>query len=360
MRQYIFKRLLMLIPVLFFVSFGVFALMRFIPGDAALLMVAGGEDALSDPAVAEALRHKLGLDKPAFPVTVQLPRFERDKLDKERPPIVEVGPVKVWWNPKVEASLVDNQYVQWIWAIISRGDLGKSFWTEEPVMSEILKRLPVTLELAIGAMVITVLVAIPTGVISAIRQDTGTDYASRLIGVIGIAAPGFWIGTLLIVFPAIWWGYLPPLGYVEPWVDPWSNFRQFIFPCLALGFGHAAANMRMTRSQMLEVLRQDYIRTAWAKGLRERIVIFRHALRNAMIPVLTLLGIDFGRLLGRTVIMETVFALPGVGTLTLRSIFQRDYPQIQGNVLFIAFLFVAINLVVDVAYAWFDPRIRYS
>jgi len=359
MRQYIIKRLLMLIPVLFFVSLAVFTLMRFIPGDAALLMVSGGEDALSDPEVAEALRKKLGLNKPAFPITVPLPRFERDRLDKERPPFVEVGPVKVWWNPKIEVS-ADNQYTDWMFKILTKGDLGKSFWTEEPVMSEILKRLPVTLELAIGAMIITVLVAIPTGVISAIRQDTGTDYVARFIGLVGIAAPGFWIGTLLIVFPAIWWGYLPPLGYVEPWVDPWSNFRQFIFPCLALGFADAASNMRMTRSQMLEVLRQDYIRTAWAKGLRERMVIFRHALRNAMIPVLTLLGIDFGRLLGRTVIMETVFALPGVGTLTLRSIFQRDYPQIQGNVLFIALIFVSINLVVDIAYAWFDPRIRYS
>jgi peptide/nickel transport system permease protein len=252
-----------------------------------------------------------------------------------------------------------QQYWDWISGVL-RGDWGTSFTTEEPVFSELMRRLPVTLELAIGTTIISLLIAIPVGVISATRQDTPIDYIARVTSIGGLSMPGFWLGTLLIVFPAIWWGYLPPLSYVPLLEDPWANFRQFIFPCLAMGAAFSATAARMTRSTMLEVLRQDYIRTAFAKGLRERRVVYQHALKNAMIPVVTIVGIDFGYLLGRTVIIESVFALPGIGSLTLRSIFQRDYPQIQGNVLFIAVAFVLINLLVDVLYAWLDPRIRYS
>jgi peptide/nickel transport system permease protein len=319
MRQYIVKRVLLLIPVLFVISIVVFTLMRLIPGDAALLMVVGGQQSIQDPQVVAELRHRLGLDKPYV-----------------------------------------VQYVEWVWNILRYGDMGTSFWTGEPVMLEILRRLPVTIELAIGTMLIAQCIAIPIGIISATRQDTPLDYTSRVISIAGLSVPGFWIGTLLLIFPAIWFSYRPPPGYVPLWVDPWVNLQQFLLPCLAMGVNDGAQSMRMTRSQMLEVVRQDYIRTAWAKGLRERAVIFRHALRNALIPVVTIVGIDFGYLLGRTVVLETVFALPGLGSLTLSAILHRDYPQIQGNILVITTMFVLVNLVVDVLYAWLDPRIRYG
>lgn len=307
----------MLIPVLFVVSLTVFVLMRLIPGDAALLMVAGGED-VYDPALVEALRHKLGLDKP-YAV----------------------------------------QYVEWLWKIVRHGDMGTSFWTGEPVAQEILRRLPITAELAVGTVIISLLIALPAGVVSAVRQDSLLDYSGRFISIAGLSMPSFWIATLFIIYGAIWFGYLPPPGYKPPWQDPWINFQQFILPCIAMGFHDSARAMRMTRSQMLEVVRQDYIRTAWAKGLRERSIILRHAIRNAMIPVITVVGIDFGYLLGRTVVVEAVFSLPGLGSLTLSAISHRDYPQIQGNVLVIATMFLIINFLVDIFYAVIDPRIRY-
>jgi peptide/nickel transport system permease protein len=318
MLQYVIRRLLMMFPVLFVVSLTVFALMRLLPGDAALLMAVGGEGALFDPAVAEALRDKLGLNKPYV-----------------------------------------VQYLEWIWNILRYGDLGTSFWTGEPVVTEILRRLLLTANLAIGTVIISVAIAIPVGVISAVRQDSFLDYAGRFISISGLSMPGFWIGTLFVLFGAIWFGYLPPPGYVPPWVNPWVNFQQMFLPALTMGISDSARAMRMTRSQMLEVIRQDYIRTGWAKGLRERSVVVKHALKNALIPVVTIVGIDFGYLLGRTVIVETVFSLPGLGSLTLSAIFNRDYPQIQGNVLVIAAIFVAVNFVVDVIYALIDPRIRY-
>lgn len=318
MLQYVIKRLLLIFPVLFVVSLIVFALMRLLPGDAALLMAVGGESALLDPTVVEALRRKLGLDKP-YAV----------------------------------------QYLEWIWNIVRYGNFGTSFWTGEPVLAEILRRLPITVELAIGTVIISLVMAIPIGVISAVRQDSFLDYSGRFISIAGLSMPGFWIGTLFIIFGAIWFGYLPPPGYTLPWDNPWINFQQVILPCLAMGINDSARSMRMTRSQMLEVIRQDYIRTAWAKGLRERSVILRHAIRNALIPVVTIVGIDFGYLLGRTVVVETVFSLPGLGSLTLSAIFHRDYPQIQGNVLVIAAMFVFVNFIVDIIYAFIDPRIRY-
>lgn len=318
MLRYIVHRISMLVPVLFVVSLTVFALMRMLPGDAALLMVAGGEDALYDQAVVEALRQKLGLDKP-YAV----------------------------------------QYVEWVWNIVRHGDMGTSFWTGEPVTQEILRRLPITAELAVGTVLISLVIALPAGILSAVRQNSWLDYSGRFISIAGLSMPSFWIATLFIIFAAIWFSYLPPPGYTPPWEGPWINFQQFILPCIAMGFHDSARSMRMTRSQMLEVVRQDYIRTAWAKGLRERSIIVRHALRNAMIPVITVVGIDFGYLLGRTVVVEAVFSLPGLGSLTLSAIAHRDYPQIQGNVLVIATMFLAINFLVDILYAVIDPRIRY-
>ncbi len=318
MLQYVLKRLLMIIPVLFVVSLTVFGLMRMIPGDAALLIAAEGENGLNDPTVVEALRHKLGLDKP-YAV----------------------------------------QYMEWVWSIVRHGNMGTSFWTGEPVFKEILRRLPITAELAIGTVIISLTIAIPVGVLAAVRQDTFLDYTGRFLCVAGLSIPGFWIGTLFIIFGAIWFGYFPPPGYTSAWLHPWTNFQQVILPCLAMGINDSARSMRMTRSQMLEVIRQDYIRTAWAKGLRERSVILRHAIWNAMIPVITIVGIDFGYLLGRTVVLETVFSLPGLGTLTLSAILHRDYPQIQGNVLVIATMVVIVNFLVDISYSIIDPRIRY-
>lgn len=318
MQEYTTKRVLLLIPTLLLVSLLIFSLMRIVPGDYALLKAMGSEGSLADPSIYEQLQRKLGLDRPYH-----------------------------------------VQYLDWIWKIACCGDMGRSFQTSKPVFDDILASLPVTIELAIGATIVSIIIAIPAGVISAVRQDSWADYLGRMVAIAGLSAPGFWIGTLLIVFPAFLWGYLPPLGYVSPFQNLGANLQQFLFPSIALGAAFSARVMRMTRSQMLEVLRQDYIRTAWAKGLREGVVVLRHALKNAMIPVITIVGVDFGYLLGRTVVIEAVFVLPGLGSSTLKAIYQRDYPQIQGNILFIAAMFVAVNLMVDITYAWFDPRIRY-
>ena len=319
MIHYVAKRLALLIPAWILVSVAIFSLMRVIPGDYPSLRAFGGDDAAGNPEAAEALRQQLGLDRPYL-----------------------------------------VQYAEWIWRMACCADMGMSFWTGQPVAKEIVERLPVTIELAVFTTLVSLALAIPAGVLSAIRQETFADYLARFATVGGLSVPGFWIGTLLIVLPAVWFGYLPPMGYVNPLEDPGRNLQQFFFPCIALGVAFSAQLMRMTRSQMLEVLRQDYVRTAWAKGLRERMVIYRHALKNALIPVITLVGLEFGFLLGRTVIIESVFVLPGLGSSTLRAVLTRDYPQVQGNILFIATAFIAINLVVDVGYAWFDPRIKYG
>ncbi len=319
MRQYIAKRLLLLLPTWVLVTITIFALMRIVPGDYAALKAFGGEGAAGSEEIMQQLRQNLGLDQPVY-----------------------------------------VQYVDWIWRMARYGDMGTSFSTKRPVAQEIMDRFPVTLELAVGTTVVSLLIAIPVGVLSAIRQDTPADYLARLLSIGGLSMPGFWIGTMLIVFPAIWFGYLPPMGYVSPFEDLGANLQQFFFPSLALGATFAGTSMRMTRSQMLEVLRQDYVRTASAKGLRERTIIFRHALKNAMIPVVSIVGLDFGYLLGRTVVIESVFVLPGLGSSTLRAVTLRDYPQVQGNILFIATLFVLINIIVDVTYAWFNPQIRYG
>jgi peptide/nickel transport system permease protein len=293
--------------------------MRMIPGDAALLMAVGGEGATGNLQVYETLKHQLGLDRPLY-----------------------------------------VQFVDWLWQFVRYGDLGTSYWTKDAVMSQILSRLPVTLELAIGATIIGVGIAIPWGVMAAIRQDRAGDYVPRVVSVILLSAPNFWIGTLLVVLPAIWFRYMPPLGYVSFFDNPLANMQQFVFPWLALGTRLIGTSLRMTRSTMLEVMHQDYIRTAWAKGLRERGVVYRHALNNAMIPVVTVIGGQIAFLLGGSVVIETVFGLPGLGSLTLQSIYQRDYPQIQGNVLFIALIVIGVNLIIDISYDWFDPRIRYK
>jgi len=226
-------------------------------------------------------------------------------------------------------------------------------------LNEMMRRLPLTVELAIGTVVISLFIAIPTGIISAVRQDSLLDYIGRFLSIAGLSMPGFWIGTLFIIFGAIWFGYLPPPGFTSPLENPWTNFQQIILPCLAMGINDSARSMRMTRSQMLEVIRQDYIRTAWAKGLRERTVIVRHAMKNALIPVVTVIGLLVGSLVGGNVVLETMFALPGMGQFVVVSFLNNDLPMVQGVVLILGTVLVLTNTVVDISYAWLDPRIRY-
>lgn len=321
MRGYILRRLLMLFPLLLGVSMVIFALVRIIPGDVAVLMLAGSSGAAipsgSDELLQE-IRRSLDLDKP-----------------------------------------VHVQYGIWLWNLV-QGDLGISYWTRRPILDEIGRALPVTIELAVLSLLISVLVGIPIGVLSAIRQDSRLDYGGRLFSIGALSIPDFWIGTMLILFPLLWFGWIPTIKYTPLFRDPLANLQQLVFPALALGLHNSGPIMRMVRSSMLEVVRQDYIRTAWAKGLRESTVTRRHALKNAAIPVLSLIGVRLGRLLGGTVVMEQIFVVPGMGLLVLGAINERDYPLVQGVVILFAALFLFINLLVDILYAWLDPRIHYQ
>jgi peptide/nickel transport system permease protein len=251
-----------------------------------------------------------------------------------------------------------EQYALWVWQMVSLSP-GESLFTGEPITTSLKKAVPVTIELAALAMVLGIVIAVPIGVISATRQDTTADYAGRVVAVSGLSIPDFWLGTLVITFAALWFHWIPPVGYTSFWVDPWRNLQQFLLPAAVLGFRLAAATMRMTRSTVLEVLREDYVRTAWAKGLAGRIVVYKHALKNALIPVVTIIGGQLGVLLAGTVVVETIFALPGMGRLTVEAILFRDYPVVQTNVMLVAGTLVTLNLLVDLSYAWLDPRIRY-
>jgi len=251
-----------------------------------------------------------------------------------------------------------EQYALWLWQMVSFNP-GYSIFTNEPIAVSLRKAIPVTLELAALSMVIGLVVAVPIGVLSATRQDSASDYAGRVVAVSGLSFPDFWLGTLVITFAAIWFHWIPPIGYVSFWESPWRNLQQFLLPAAVLGFRLSAATMRMTRSTVLEVLREDYVRTAWAKGLGGRIVVYKHALKNALIPVVTIVGGQLGVLLAGTVVVETIFALPGMGRLTVEAILYRDYPVVQTNVMLVAATLVTLNLVVDLTYAWLDPRIRY-
>jgi peptide/nickel transport system permease protein len=315
MTQYIFRRLLLAIPVLIAVSILIFGGVRVIPGDVCRLV-------LQTPEVTEEqcarVEQRLGLDKPAT-----------------------------------------TQYLKWMGGIV-RGDFGTSMISRRNVWKEIQTRMYLTVELAVLAATFAVLIAIPIGVYSALKQDQLPDYALRLMTIGWLSMPAFWVATMLITFPAKWWGYSPPVGYAHLWQDPLKNLEQLYLPAISLGLALSASLARLTRSSMLEVLRQDFVRTARAKGLRDRVVMYRHALKNAMLPVITLFGLQFGFLLGGTVVLESIYALPGLGTLLLTAVIQKDYTQIQGIVLFFAVLIVGINLLVDLSYAWFDPRVRFA
>ena len=317
MSTYIAKRILLIVPTLFGAAALVFVIMRVIPGDVALLIFGGDQAGHIDPKQLEAMRHRLGLDR----------------------------------------SLL-AQFGTWLWGVV-RFDFGKSLWTGQPVVEELLIRLPLTLELALAATVVSVLIAIPLGILAAARQDTWVDYLVRVFSIGGLAIPSFWVGILIILFLVIYFGWGPPLEFTPPWVDPWANFQMMVWPVLTVGYRYAAVTTRMTRSTMLEVLREDYIRTAWAKGLAERAVVIRHALKNSMLPVITLIGTEFAFLIGGLVVTETVFTLNGVGRFMIDAVSHRDYPVVQALIFLIAFGFVVVNLLVDLTYAWFDPRIRY-
>src|SRR5215471_2555986 len=314
MHPYLARRLLLVVPTLLGVSLFVFLLVRLLPGDAVAML----QQDYSYARDADELRTRLGLDRP-----------------------------------------VQIQYFDWLVNVL-QGNLGTSLRTNQPVTTEIFNRLPVTAELGVMAIVFGLLISIPVGVISAVRQDTRTDYLARGSAIAMLAIPGFWLGTLVITLPSIWWQWTPPLRYTRLWDDPGKNLSQMILPAVILGIALSGTVMRLTRAQMLEVLRQDYVRTASAKGLDERAVVFRHALRNAFIPVLTLLGLEVAIIVGGAVVIENVFALPGVGRYLLEGIQYRDYPLIQAVNLIFATVIVLANLLVDLLYGWFDPRVRYA
>ena len=335
MRAYLIRRLLLIIPTLFILTILVFLSVRFIPGDVIDVMMSKMEMYFNwDERDREVLEQRLGLD---VPVHVQYGRW------------IGVLPSPDW----VTGESRYNGLLQ--------GTLGQSLLRgQEAVEDRIFGRLPVTIELGVMAIVIGLVIALPVGIYSAIRQDTAADYAGRSIAVIGLATPNFWLGIMVMIFPALWWGWSPPMELVSFTEDPLGNLGVFLIPSLILGTAMAAATMRMTRTMMLEVLRQDYIRTAWSKGLKEKVVVIRHALKNALIPVVTLIGLQLPILVGGAVIMENIFNLPGLGRLLLNALNDRDYPMVSGINLVFATGVVGINLFIDLFYAFLDPRVRYE
>jgi peptide/nickel transport system permease protein len=255
---------------------------------------------------------------------------------------------------------VYGQYFRWVGNIVLHGDFGKSMWTTTSVISEIGAAWPVTLELGLLAIIISQLIALPIGIFSALRQDTWGDYVSRSFAILFMAIPGFWLATLVMVFPSIWWGWTPSIVYIPFVKDPIASLGMFILPAFVLGLNGSGSTMRMTRTMMLEVMRQDFIRTAWAKGLRERVVVTRHTLKNALIPVITIIGMQLPSVIGGAVIIETIFGLPGMGRLIVTSTTQRDYTMVSGVMLFFAIGLVLINIAVDLMYGVLDPRVHYQ
>jgi peptide/nickel transport system permease protein len=242
---------------------------------------------------------------------------------------------------------------------VVRLDFGKSLWTGAPILEEIMIRLPLTLEVAIFATIVSTIIAIPLGTLAAIRQDSWVDYVVRIVSIGGLAIPAFWTGIMIILFLVIYFEWGPPLEFVSITRDPWENLKQLVWPIISVGYRNAAVAARMTRSTVLEVMREDYVRTAWAKGLQERQVVVKHALKNALLPVITIIGTEIAFLIGGLVVTETVFTLNGLGRFMVDAIAHRDIPVVQTLVLFIAFAFVFVNLVIDLLYGWFDPRISY-
>jgi peptide/nickel transport system permease protein len=316
MARYVAVRLYSMALTLAGLSVLVFLMLRLVPGTVVEQMI--GADAIANPAMVEELKRFFGLDQP-------------------------------WWV----------QYSRWI-GHLAQGDLGTSWRTGKPVATLILERLPVTIELTLFSVAFALLLGIPAGILSAARRDQAVDNVARVGALLGLSVPVFWQGTMLILFFSIYLRWMPPLMWVDFFTDPRRNLTIMMLPALCLGTASAANIARTTRAGMLDVLRSEYIRTAAAKGLSRRLVILKHALKNALIPIVTVAGLQVGILLGGTVVVEEVFTLPGVGRLVLWSIYQRDYPLTQSTILFIAVMFMAINLAVDLLYGVLDPRIRYS
>ena len=319
MKQYIARRFVLFIPTLLLTTIIVFVLFFLVPGDTALFILTGeeGAGAVTEEDIAN-LRHELGLDRP-----------------------------------------IHIQYFSWIWGIL-QGDLGDSIWYKTPVIDELKDKFAVTLQLAIMGIILAFILAVPLGMLSAVKQDTLPDYVCRIISLIGIALPTFWLAILIIYALAYFFNWLPLLGYATLWEDPFLNLQQLIFPALAIAFHDMAFTARVTRSSMLEVLREDYVRTARSKGLHELSVIGRHALKNAILPVLTVSGYQFARLLGGVIIVETIFVVPGLGRFLIESIIHRDFVVIQAVILLTAAVVLGLNLIIDLMYGVLDPRIRYQ
>lgn len=317
--KYIIRRVVSTIPTLIIVSLIIFSLMRIIPGDVAAMILMGpeGEGSATEEQLA-IVREELGLNDP-LPV----------------------------------------QYLKWMGGVITF-DAGESLWSGEPIYSEIGKRIGLTLQLGVMATTVSIIVAIPSGIIAAVKRGTWADYVSRVFSIMGLSIPSFWVGVLILLALVTYFSWTPKLGYVGFLDDPAGNFQQMIFPALALGYIQAALVARMTRSSLLEVLQEDYIRTARSKGLMERTVIIRHALRNSLLPVVTIIGVGMANIIGGTVVIETVFNLPGMGRYLVDAIYRRDYPVVQTLVLIFAFGFAITNLMVDLLYTKLDPRITYS
>jgi peptide/nickel transport system permease protein len=315
MRRYIVGRLLLMIPTLIGVAILTFVIMRAVPGDIVALRYAGSS---VPQEIIDQERHILGLDKP------------------------------MW-----------AQFVDWM-SSISRLDLGQSLWTGHSVVEEVQVRIPLSIELAVLATLFAVGLAIPLGVVAAVKQDTWIDYVIRVFSIGGLAMPSFWIGIMMVLVTLTLWGWAPPVVFTPLFEDPVANLAGLVLPAVAVGYRYSAVSMRMTRSTVLEVLREDYVRTARAKGLRETLVVVRHALRNALLPVVTVVSLEFAFLIGGLVVTEQVFNLNGIGKLLVDAVAHRDYPLIQALVLLLAAVFVLVNFIVDMVYVVLDPRIRYS
>jgi len=316
MRTYILTRLMIAILTLLGMSLVIFVLMRIAPGDVVDMIFASA--GYVDPAAKAEITKELGLDQP-----------------------------------------IAVQYIRWLGEVL-RGDLGKSYRYDIPAWQVVRPRIPVTVELAILAMLVASLIGVPAGVISAVRQDRWLDYVMRVLSLAGLSMPSFWLGMVIILLLVGSLGWIPALTYVSPFQDLKAHVLQFLFPALAVGYRSSALIMRITRSSLLDVMREDYIRTAYAKGQRERVVIWRHALKNAFLPVITVLGIEFAFLVGGLVVTETVFNMPGVARFLVEAILWRDYPVVQNLVMFIAVVVILANFAVDVLYGWLDPRVRYG
>jgi peptide/nickel transport system permease protein len=314
MKQYVLRRLALAIPTLVLVSVIVFSIMRLMPGDVVIRMVEGHAYA---PTV-EALRKELGLDRPAY-----------------------------------------LQYVEWVSGILLRGDFGNSYWTRQPIWDEFIRRFPVTLELAALTILSSVVIGVLVGIVSAVRQDSVSDYVGRILAILALSVPYFGLAVLVVVLPSIYFKWTPVWTYVPFTTNPAENLKIMIVPALVFGVTRAGPIMRIMRSALLEVLRQDYIRTAWSKGLPERAIVLRHALKNAMIPVVSLIGLQTPLYIGGSVIIEAIFRLPGVGLFFFEALTRLDYPVVQSVNLIVAAMVVGLNLAIDLSYAFLDPRIRY-